>query len=235
MDSFTRTMSLIRYGGLFLPLLMLAACATHGPNRRGVVELFNGRDLKGWVQHGGRAKFRVEDGQIVGSSVTNTPNSFLCTEHEFSNFILDLDFKVQDGLNSGIQIRSRVFDHATELVWNGRAIKVPAGRVHGYQIEIDPSERAWTGGLYEEGRRGWLNDLKGNASARSAFKHDEWNHFRIEAKGPSIKTWINGVPAADFVDHVTPSGFIGLQVHGVGKREKELEIRFRNIQLKPLP
>jgi hypothetical protein len=198
------------------------------------VNLFNGKDLDGWVQRGGKANYRVEDGQLVGSSVPGTANSFLCTKRNYSNFILELEFKVDPALNSGVQIRSECFDEPKTVELNGEKIKIPAGRVHGYQVEIDPSERAWTGGIYDEGRRKWLVDLKNNEPARKAFKQGEWNKFRIECRGDSIKTWLNGVPAADLKDSVTPSGFIGLQVHGVGKKQESLEVRFRNLRIKEL-
>ncbi len=201
----------------------------------GWVNLFNGKNLDGWKQRGGQAKYRVEDGQIIGSTVPNTPNSFLCTARDYTNFIVEVEFKVPTGLNSGVQIRSHAFDQATVLEVKGKTVKVPSGRVHGYQVEIDPSARAWTGGIYDEGRRGWLNDLKNNEAARKAFKTEGWNKFRIEARGDSLKTWINGVAAADLKDSLTASGFIALQVHGVGKREDVLEVRFRNVRLQELP
>ena len=108
---------------------------------------------------------------------------------------------------------------------------IPAGRVHGYQVEIDPSDRAWTAGIYDEGRRGWLNDLANNEPARKAFKQGDWNKLRVECRGDSIKTWLNGVPAADLHDDMTPKGFIALQVHGVGARTEPLEVRWRNIRI----
>jgi hypothetical protein len=197
--------------------------------------LFNGKNLDGWVQRGGRAKYRAENGQIIGTSAPNTPNSFLCTTRDYTNFVLELEFRVQPGLNSGVQIRSHAFDHPTEFKRGNRTIKVAPGRVHGYQVEIDPSARAWTGGIQEEGRRGWLNDLKSNEPARKAFKQNDWNKFRIEARAESMKTWVNGVAAADLKDSVSPSGFIALQVHGVGQRTQELEVRFRNIRVRELP
>jgi hypothetical protein len=203
----------------------------------GWVSLFNGKDLDGWVQRGGNAKYRAEDGQIVGTSVPNTTNSFLCTKRDYGDFFLELEFKVQPGLNSGVQVRSHCFDEPKTLpVKNakGEPIKIAAGRVHGYQVEIDPSDRAWTGGIYDEGRRGWLVDLKNNEPARKAFKQNEWNKFHIECKGDSIKTWLNDVPVADLKDSMTPAGFIGLQVHAVGKKEEPMEVRFRNIRIKEL-
>jgi hypothetical protein len=219
-----------------LALFGLAATlpAAGEPAGDGWVSLFNGTNLDGWVQRGGKAKYRAEKGEIVGTTVPKTGNSFLCTKKDYGDFILDLEFKVQAPLNSGVQIRSQCFDKAKTVEINGKEYKIPAGRVHGYQVEIDPSDRAWTGGIYDEGRRGWLNDLKKNEPARKAFKQGEWNKFRIECRGDSIKTWLNGVAAADLKDSVTPRGFIGLQVHGVGKREDALEVRFRNIRIKEL-
>ncbi len=200
----------------------------------GWITLCNGKNLDGWVPRGGKATYRVDGGDIVGASVANTSNSFLCTRRNFADFILELDFKVDPRLNSGIQIRSECFDHAKQLELPGKKITIPAGRVHGYQVEIDPSARAWTAGIYDEGRRGWLVDLTHNEPARKAFKQNDWNHFHIQCRGPSIKTWLNGVPAADLTDALTPAGFIGLQVHGVGKRSEPLEVRFHNLRLKEL-
>lgn len=192
--------------------------------------LFDGKSLDGWEQKGGKAMYRVENGEVVGTSVPNTSNSFMCTKKQYGDFILELDFKVHPKLNSGVQIRSQVFDEPKEVAGK----KIPAGRVHGYQVEIDPSDRAWSGGIYDEGRRGWLNKLEDNEAARKAFKRDDWNTFRVECRGDSIKTWINGVPAADLKDGMTPKGFIALQVHGVGDATDPREIRWRNIRIQEL-
>ncbi len=208
--------------------------AVSGADADGWKPLFDGKTLDGWTQRGGKAMYRVENGVLIGSCVPNTPNSFLCTQRDFTNFIFEIEFNVDKGLNSGVQFRSHCFGKPTEIQWNGKTIKVPANRVHGFQAEIDTSTRAWSGGLFEEGARGWLNDLKGNEPARNAFKQGGWNKFRIEARGDSIKTWLNDVPAADLKDSRVSSGFFGLQVHGVGKREETLEVRFRNIRIKEL-
>ena len=198
--------------------------------------LFDGQTLKGWTQRGGVAKYRAEKGEIIGSSVPNTGNSFLCTDKDYGDFILEIEFKVHSKLNSGVQIRSHYFDEPKEVQHDGKTIKIPAGRVHGYQVEIDPSDRAYSGGVYDEGRRGvFLADLKDNESARKAFKQNEWNKFRIECRGDSIKTSINGVLATNFKDSMTPKGFIALQVHGVGKEVETMEVRWRNIRLQELP
>ena len=202
----------------------------HTPDASGWIRLFDGKTLDGWVQKGGKAKYRVEDGMIIGTCVTNTPNSFLCTRREFTNFVLELEYKVDNGLNSGIQIRSHCFDRPTSFKANDREYRIPAGRVHGLQVEIDTSDRAWSSGIYEEGARGWLNDLKNNEPARKAFKAGEWNRVRLECHGESINSWLNDVPAADLKDSRVMSGFIGLQGHGV-KQDKLMEVRFREIRL----
>jgi hypothetical protein len=222
--------------------LLMAALLTLGRNDPAPAEsqedawvnLFNGKDLGGWIQRGGKAKYFVADGQIVGQSVPKTSNSFLCTRRDYSDFILELEVKVHAELNSGVQIRSQCFDKPRTIEVKGENKTIAAGIVHGYQVEIDPSERAWTGGIYDESRRGWLNDLKNNEPARKAFRQNDWNKLRIECRGDSIKTWLNGVAAADLKDSMTPSGFVALQVHGMGERTDALEVRFRNIRLKEL-
>jgi hypothetical protein len=196
--------------------------------------LFDGKTLDGWKQRGGAARYRVENGEIVGASVPKTGNSFLCTTRDYGDFILELEFKVDPKLNSGVQIRSQCFDKPTEFMQEGKKHTIPPGRVHGYQVEIDPLERAWSGGIYDEGRRAWLNDLKNNDAARRAFRQNEWNKFRVECRGDSIKTWINGVPAADLKDNMTPKGFIALQVHGVGDSTDPREVRWRDIRIQEI-
>jgi hypothetical protein len=203
-----------------MALLILFSCRPERGENQDMVPIFNGKNLDGWVQKNGFAAYRVEDGMIVGATTTGSPNSFLCTEKEYGDFILELDVMVDPELNSGIQIRS----HSLEELNNGR--------VHGYQVEIDPSDRAWSGGIYDEGRRGWLDDLEDNEPARKAFKRYDWNHYKIEAIGPRIRTWINGVPAADLVDSMDATGFIGLQVHSHAK--EGLEVKWKNIKLQDL-
>ena len=178
-------------------------------------------------------------------SVPNTGNSFLCTEKTYGDFILELEFKVDPKLNSGVQIRSQVFKKPTLLTDSGghplknaqgKQLRAPADRVHGYQVEIDPSARAWSGGIYDEARRGWLFNLKDKPEAQKAFQQNEWNKFRIVCQGDSIKTWLNGVPAADLKDGVTLRGLIALQVHSVGRDLSKVgkQVRWRNIRIQVL-
>ncbi|MEX0360577.1 MAG: DUF1080 domain-containing protein [Allomuricauda sp.] len=182
--------------------------------------LFDGETLTGWNQKGGVATYEVRDGSIVGITKHDTPNSFLTTDKLYGDFILELEYLVDSTMNSGIQIRSNSFPYYLD------------GRVHGYQIEIDPSDRAWSAGIYDEGRRGWLNPLENNPGAQAAFKQNDWNHYRIEAIGDTLKTWINGVPAAHLIDDKTAEGFIALQVHSIGKdKEAGTEVIWKNIKI----
>ncbi|NJX14444.1 3-keto-disaccharide hydrolase [Tamlana crocina] len=182
--------------------------------------LIDGNTTNGWHIKGGTATYKVKDGVITGTTVANTPNTFLSTNEFYSDFILELEFLVPQGMNSGVQIRSNSFPYYQN------------GRVHGYQVEIDPSKRAWTGGIYDEGRRKWLNPLKENTKAQQAFSQNEWNHFRIEAIGDTIKTWINNVPASFLIDDKTASGFIGLQVHRIFEENQAgKNISWRNIKI----
>ena len=183
--------------------------------------LFNGKNLSGWTQRGGKAVYKVENGTIVGYTKMNTDNSFLCTKKNYGDFILEFDFRIDDALNSGVQLRS----HSLKSYMNGR--------VHGYQFEIDPSPRAWTGGIYDEARRAWLYPLTKNPAAQPAYKKGEWNHARVEAIGTSIRTWVNGVACADLFDDADLTGFIALQVHGIGKDQSKegKTVAWRNIRI----
>ncbi len=211
-----RTTALVALAGA-----VLAACAAPPTEDQPTfVSLFDGKSLGGWVQRGGEAVYSVEDGAIVGRTVLDTPNSFLCTEKEYDNFLLEFDVKVDPALNSGVQIRS----HSTPDYRDGR--------VHGYQVEIDPTDRGYSGGIYDEARRGWLESPDGNEEAMSAFKSGEWNRYEVEVVGDRIRTFVNGVAVANLVDAMDQSGFIGLQVHSAD--EEGLEVRWRNIRLQEL-
>jgi hypothetical protein len=197
------------------------------------VDLFNGHDLTGWTKHGGVATYTVEDGCIVGHAAPDTSNTFLCTDKDYGDFTFEADFAIYDrDFNSGIQLRSHVRPDGD------------GERVYGYQCEIDPrADRKWTAGIYFEGgsperKAVWLQDLTKNEAAREAFKLGEWNHVRIVAQGRRIQTWLNDVPAADYTDTddkaFTPTGFIGLQVHSVGKSTEPRDVRFKHLKLTPL-
>jgi hypothetical protein len=198
--------------------LVLAIMAFAGNSlNAGWENLIKGDNLEGWVVKNGEHKYEQKDGVITGTSVLGQSNGFLCTKRNYGNFILELEFLSDDKMNSGIMIRA-----LSKPEYNN-------SRVHGYQVEIDPASRAWTGGIYDEARRGWLYDLRNNEAARNAFKHGEWNTLHIEAIGNHIRTWLNGVPCANLYDDMTAEGFIGLQVHS--SKESDYKMQWRNIRI----
>ena len=213
-----------------IAVCLLIVCMTVGNTHAQKWEkLFNGKDLKGFKQLNGKAKYIVEKGEIVGTTVLNEPNSFLATEKEYGDFILELDLKVADSMNSGIQFRSEIKDANDKC--NVTDKKTPE-RVHGYQAEVDPSDRGWSGGIYDEARRGWLYSMENNPAAKTAFKSKQWNHYKIECIGNSIRIWLNGIACSHLIDDMTPKGFIALQVHAIrdAKNVGE-EIRWKNIRI----
>ncbi|HSI76999.1 MAG TPA: DUF1080 domain-containing protein [Lunatimonas sp.] len=213
---------------MLVSLLMLWIGSCGGPaaveTKEGWTNLFDGETLNGWKQLDGEAQFTIEDGAIVGTAVANTPNSFLVTEKEFKDFILELEIKVEhESSNSGVMVRGQ----------HDPAARDGKGRVFGYQVETDPKERAWSGGIYDEARRGWLYPLTLNPDARSAFKLGEYNTYKIEFIGNELKTWINGQEVAYLVDDMDATGFIGLQVHSIrDSTDAGRRTLFRNIRIK---
>ncbi len=200
-----------------------AAAQAAEPAEDGWVSMFDGKTLDGWVQRNGTATYRVEDGCIVGKTTEGSPNSFLCSEKEYGDFEMTFEVKVDDALNSGVQIRSV------------SKPEIKNSRVHGPQVEIATNGTA--GYIYGEALdTGWLSEDRSNAAANAAFKKGEWNKYRVRAVGKSIKTWVNDVPVADLTDEKSnmPSGFIGLQVHGIKKGTGPYEVRWRNLAIKDL-
>ena len=208
------------------------------------VSLFDGKTLKGWDVLTCEAV--VKDSAIL----LTAGNGLVQSKKQYSDFVLEYEYKCDNRLNSGVQIRSTAYNkEVTKTLENGKTKKFPAGRVHGYQVEIDPNkpDRMWSAGIYDEGRRGWLypglrggNDGEAKAaftkSGQKIYKPNEWNKVRVECNGDSIKTWLNGVVRADFKDSLTAKGFIALQVHGIGNK-KELvgaQVQWRNLRLKVL-
>jgi hypothetical protein len=192
--------------------------------------LFDGKSLTGWRQLNGAADYRVVDGAIVGTARPDTPNSFLVTEKVFADFILEFEVR-QDGgpTNSGVQFRSL----STPDFQNGR--------VRGYQTDIDPSSRRWSGSIYDEAQRGWLYTAELHPPAKALYKYGEWNHYRVEAIGPRLRVWINNGAAADVIDGAIAEGFIGLQVHSIERAEeagrsvswRNLTVQTRNLDPRP--
>lgn len=178
-------------------------------------------NLSNWKQLGGKANYRIEGNAIIGEAITNSPNSFLTTKENYGDFILEFDFYLDNDMNSGVQIRSNSLKSYKD------------GRAHGYQVELDPSPRAFSGGIYDEARRMWMYPISRNPQAHTAFIRASWNKVHIEAIGNEINTWINGIHCASLVDDMTAEGFIGLQIHDIGNN-KDLEgvtARWRDIRI----
>jgi hypothetical protein len=230
----------------------LAACNAPASDEGGSADtttmswqpLFDGTSLDGWHKVSG-GKFYVQDGLLVGEVTQN--GGYLATDRSYDNFVMEADVKINKGdlkaspdLNSGIQVRGWIREQDTtmsslsgdleraERTWE-------AGRITGYQIEVDPSERAWSGGLYEPVGRGWLQPVTDDKEAQQAFKIGEWNTYRIKVKGDSIQTWVNGVPVVNTIDTVHTEGFIALQSHSAhSKKEAGKKVYWRNLRVRPL-
>ncbi|HEX4850029.1 MAG TPA: DUF1080 domain-containing protein, partial [Puia sp.] len=209
---------------LLLFFLLFSSCFfSFGQSNDNWTNLFDGKSLSGWKQLTGQAQYKAEGGAIVGISTANSPNSFLASDKEYGDFILEMDVKIDDSSgNSGVQVRSH-FDPS------GHEGK---GLVYGCQFEIDPSARRWSGGIYDEGRRDWLYPASLNGKAQDAFKVGQFNKIRIECIGHEMKTWINGKAIAYVVDTTDQSGFIALQVHSVNDpKNAGKKVYFKNIRI----
>ena len=225
---------------LFLILTIFMSCQDNSTN------IFNGSNLNGWLNYGG-GKFYVEENALWQEAIMGLPNTFLHTEKKYQNFELEFDVKLDTVLNSGVQIRSNIYSEDTETVrWGGRFdeqgekilkyIRRNAGVFWGYQIEIDPTSRAWSGAIYEEAGRGFLHTPGTDQKVKSAFKPLDWNHYKIIVKDNHIKSWVNGVMVGNVYDDLTGNGYIALQLHGIGKKKfkRNKKIRWKNLYLKEL-
>jgi hypothetical protein len=188
----------------------------------GWVEIFDGKTLAGWTQRNGTATYAVVDGTIVGTTADGSPNSFLCSDKDYGDFELVLETKVDDQLNAGVQIRSKT---------DGG----PNGRVNGPQVEVAAagSNGSVAGYVYGEAAGGWMTPDAARVPHKH-FKNGEWNAYRVLATGPRIQTWINGEKVGDLVHEerykTHPKGFIGLQVHGIGKGSGPFQVAYRGIK-----
>ncbi len=186
----------------------------------GWVSLFNGTDLTGWTQKNGTATYRVENGMIIGKTAEGSPNSFLCTGQEFSDFELTFEVNDDPGLNSGVQIRSL------------SKADYKNGRVHGPQVEIETAPGD-SGYLYSEGTgRGWITKEQ---PIKDAYRNGQWNRFVVRATGERIQIWVNGQAITDIRDEESSrKGFVGLQVHSIANGTGPFEVRWRDIRIRQL-
>ncbi len=203
-------------------MLMTGTSAEGAKVEAGRTKLFDGKTLNGWKQRNGTAKYSVKDGTILGVTNEGSPNSFLCSTKDYGDFELVFEVKVDNRLNSGVQIRSKTK-------------KTPTGRVHGPQVEIATNGTA--GFIYGEALgTGWLSKNRKDKKKNAAFKKGKWNKYRVLAVGKSIKTWVNGIQIADLNDEKSKmyKGFIGLQVHGIKKGTGPYKVQWRNIYIKEI-
>jgi hypothetical protein len=205
-----------RYAKAPKPPKQLANTDKEPDLKKGFVEMFNGKDLAGWSVKGGSSKYHWENGQVVGvNDPKSKGNSFLVTDRkDYADFIFTCEFKWDVVGNSGIQFRSFL----------------KGSRVCGYQFEMDPSSRGWTGGIYGEAFGSWKYCLwlKAHDAARKSLKMKDWNRVTIQAKGKELKTWLNGVGCANLINDELKKGLFGLQIH----KGRTGQIRWRNVRIK---
>jgi len=201
-------------------LLWVVAGAAAAPAAGQWTALFDGKTLDGWTNPYDWGKAWVEDGEI---RLQADKKFFLLTKDTYRDFIFEAEIKMPEGKsNSGFMFRCHQ----------------QPNRVWGYQAEVDPSDRQWSGGLYDEGRRGWLHPIRGDADSvttfvaktKGAFKRDGWNRYRVHCVGPHIRITVNGVLTTDTVDTTDRAGYLAIQHHG----EKGKIYRFRNIRVREL-
>ncbi|KAA1259070.1 hypothetical protein LF1_15960 [Rubripirellula obstinata] len=190
----------------------------------GFVSLFDGKTLDGWVTRQGTMKFEAIDGEIVGTC-SKGPSTFLCTEKDYTDFVFTCEFKWAVDGNSGVQVRSRTR--------KGKDVEI----VFGPQVEMEDlakKGRGWSGGIYGQACGGWFYPLKSpeHRPLKDIIDRSGWNRMTVKVQGNVFKTWINGQPAANWIDEENeyPNGFIGLQVHG----GKQGTIHWRNLSIKEL-
>lgn len=202
----------------------------------GYVALFNGKDIRNFDIRSGHAKYRVENFELVGTTVEGSPNTFLTPKKEYGDFVLEYEVKVDPRLNSGVQVRSHEYSgEAQATIWTGKEFvnrKFPKGRFYGYQVEISNTKSGNSGGIYDEARRGWLYEptMENNPECAKAFRDNEWNHYKVIAEGARIQTFVNGAKCTDLIDPLDLTGYIGFQVHQF-KGDSPAEVRWRNIYI----
>lgn len=200
--------------------IVISACANTQTPKTKWTSLFNGTDLDGWFIVHGEMPFEVQNSEIIGKTKAGIKTRYLTTQKQYGDFILELEMNNMNGANSGVQFRSVT----TAPFYEG---------LTGYQLEVDPSARNWTGGIYFEGVGEWRHPPIDNEACITAWQANAWNTLRIEARGYSMRTFVNDVPCADLYDQYITKGHIGLQVHSVGSDEAQsgLTTRWRNIRI----
>jgi hypothetical protein len=210
--------------GIVLISVTLVSCSAPTKDSLSWITLFNGNDLTGWSIVGSHGKAYVENGEIVCHMVSNTPeHTFVRTNEKYGDFVLEGDCKLEGNFHTGFSLR---------------CVDAPKGAkvcLLGYQVKIDPTPRKWTGGIFDDfgDTWTWLCDLADNPAGREAFKMNQWNHFRIEAIGPEIKVWVNGIPTAYLIDTKYTQGYIALKIHSMGNtpENEKILVHYKNLRI----
>ncbi len=199
------------------------------------VQLSQGDSLDGWTKLGGEASYVMQDGVITGTTGPGK-NTFL-TRGPYANFVLEFEVRCDPELNSGVQIRSHQYPEPTPQESKPQRVR-EAGEVYGYQCEVTSTtngENGCAGNFWDEGRRTrWLDATVNAEEKQAVYKPGEWNRYRIIAAGNRIRSFVNGVPVADFTDDRDASGFIGLQVHSIKKGAGPYSVSWRNVRIQEL-
>jgi len=211
---------------VYLLLVLVTGSLFSGSTGGDWRELFNGRDLAGWRVVGGGSKVWIEDGAITGHMVRGTAeHTLITTEEAFGDFILEAECRVSGGLHTGFILRCEY------------APAEAHDRFFGYQVKINPTERRWTGGIFDDFglNWNWMYNLADDPRARAAYRHGEWNHYRIEAIGRALKVWVNGVPVTHLLDDKYARGPLALKVHSLpatapAERE-DYRVQFRHLRI----
>jgi len=190
--------------------------------------LFNGENLTAWKMVGDKGLAYVQNGEIILQRTKDTKeHTFVTTKKKYSDFILEIDFKMDaPGFSTGVLIR---------CVDANSSPDTSRVRLYGYQIKIDNTVRNWTGGIFDDfgGTWKWMYDLSNNEPARQAFRTNDWNTFRIEAIGNNIKVWLNGVPSTNLINDKYSKGYIALKIHSLNNSTKDeaVLVHFKNIRI----
>jgi HEAT repeat protein len=185
-------------------------------NTKPPVQLFDSVSLSGW--DGDTNVWRVQGGVIVGGSMKGNPrNEFLATQRSYTNFLLQLEYKLvgtEGFVNSGVQVRSVRSQN-------------PPNEMIGYQADIGAS---YSGCLYDESRRNTVLARANEETIKRVEAAGDWNRYEIRCEGAHIQLWLNGEKTVDYTETdatINQSGRIGLQIHGGNKAE----VSFRNITI----
>ncbi len=205
---------------LVLPLFFFLSCSGVWGESDEWTDMFNGVDLSGWHNPYPYGEAKVEEGEI---RLLANKKFFLAYDRRVADFEMTAEIKLPEGkANSGILFRSQKKDN---------------GVMFGYQAEVDGSDRRWSGGLYDEGRRGWIHPKKPldhpynlknwQEDRKNAFKRNGWNRYRIRCAGDHIRIWVNGIETTNLRDSTDQKGYLAIQHHG----ETGQVYRFKNLRL----